>query len=99
MFMDEEILKASAVITPNMMYASIQELTARVGHMSAILEPSLAELRSDINDTKVSIAKNEGRIEILTNKINVVSNRIYTMTGAAAVAGGLGGYIINTLVN
>lgn len=95
--MEEEVLKASAIITPNMMYASITELSSKVQHLTSVMDPALSEIRTDIADVRADIAKNEGRIEVLTVRMHTLSNRVFLQTGAAAVAGAIGGYIINSL--
>src|SRR5262245_31917480 len=92
----------SAVITPNQMYAEMQEIGRKVDHLADIVDPSLARLAADITEVEKQIvavvAERKTEHAVFDRRIVALEHWRWFVVGAAAGLGSVGGYALTTLL-
>lgn len=86
----QSVPPGSVVVTPYQMYEEMREIGKEVREVKSILDPALANLRSDVSD-------NREKIESLREKMHSMERRLWGAAGFALAGGGAGGYFLNML--
>ncbi|MGH7790962.1 MAG: hypothetical protein ACREOB_01475 [Thermodesulfobacteriota bacterium] len=94
----EEHNIGSAIVTPNMMLDRIDNLTKEVTHMASILDPALHEIRLDVVEMKTSCAAYGARIDLVNERVNTLSNKVWIMWGAGLAIATFGGYALQLII-
>lgn len=68
----------SAVITPNQMYAELHEVGRKVDRLVAVVDPALAELRTEVDD--------------LNKRLRILEHWRFFVLGVSCVVGVIAGY-------
>jgi hypothetical protein len=91
----------SVIITPNQMYAEMQDIGRKVDHLADIVDPAIAQLRTDITEVEkhvaVITAERKAAVEALDRRIRGLENWRWFVLGIAAVFGPAGGYALTVL--
>ena len=100
--MPDETPQPAVVITLNQMYDEFRSLRDEVKHLSSVVDPALAQIRSDVQANKsrieVIVAERKAADEALEIRVRSLENWRAVIFGAAAAVGTLGGYLLNYLV-
>lgn len=92
----------SAVITPNQMYAEMQDIGRKVDHLASIVDPALAQLRIDVTEVEKRVAvikaEREAAVAALDLRIRALENWRWFILGAAAVLGAAGGTVVSRML-
>lgn len=81
----EQLPAGSAVITPNQMYAELHEVGRKVEKLTNVIDPALAELRKDLDDT-------DKRASLLEARVRAIEHWRFFVLGVSCVVGVIAGY-------
>lgn len=104
-----EIPHGSVVITPSQMYDLMQSTRDEVKHLTAIVDPALAEIRADVArnaerietvtaERKTAVEKLHAADEKLDGRVRALENWRWLVMGAATALGALGGWSLSSIL-
>lgn len=98
---DVHLPQGSVVITPNEMYREMQDISRKVDHLTSVLDPWQAEVRSDIGDTKTQlaemVAERKAEVRELRQRVGSLENWRWFLLGLGAPLGTLGGFALTRI--
>lgn len=101
--MTDHLPIGSVVITPNEMYKEMQDIGRKVDHLTSVLDPAIAQLRSEITDTRTQItvitAERKTAVAALDLRVRAVENWRWFVLGISTVISVVGSAAVVALMS
>lgn len=79
--MSAQTPEGSVIITPMMMFITMQSLSSKVDHIETLLDPSLRDIRKDVGDHETRLRGIEKRVWMFGGATMFISSVVAILAG------------------